>query len=65
MFQEHKLYKQRQVIIKPILLPAATVDEMELTFHLIHGSSRQQYWFDDNLTLFVQFVLLIMSGGSA
>jgi len=48
-----------------LMLHAATVDEMELTFHLIHGSSRQQYWFDDNLTLYVQFVLLIMGGGTA
>jgi len=27
---------------------AAIVDEMELMeFHLIHDSSRQQYWFDN------------------
>jgi hypothetical protein len=31
-------------IIKPILLPASIVDEM---FHLIHDSSKQQYWFDN------------------
>jgi len=35
-----KLYIQRQVLFKPILLPAAIVDEMELMeFHLIHDSS--------------------------
>jgi len=44
-----------------MLLPTAVVDEMEATiyfykllcgtitvFHLIHDSSRQQYWFDNN-----------------
>jgi hypothetical protein len=41
------------------------VDETELTFHVIHDSSRQQYWFDDNLMLYVQFVLLIMGGETA
>ena len=34
-------------IVKPILLPVAIVDEMELKFHLIHDSSRQNYWFDN------------------
>ena len=58
-----KLYIQHQVLPKkyccPLLslmrwklssislLPAALVDEMELKFHLIHESSRQQYWFDN------------------
>ena len=40
-----KQHIQRQVLSKPILLPAAIVDETE--FHLIHDSSRQQYWFDN------------------
>jgi hypothetical protein len=30
-------------IVKPMLLPAAIVDEMKL----IHDISRQQYWFDN------------------
>ena len=29
---------------RPILLLSATMDEMEFQFHLIHGSSKQQYW---------------------
>jgi len=36
-----KLYIQRQVIVKPILLLAAIVDEMERKLHLIHDSNRQ------------------------
>jgi hypothetical protein len=43
--QEHKTVHTATGIVKPILLPAAIVDEMEL-FHLIHDS-RQQYCFDN------------------
>ena len=67
-----KLYIPASGIVKPILLPAAIVDEMEQSsissinrlkhveqfieinsggdgtlFHLIHDSSRQQYWLDN------------------
>jgi len=45
--QEHKTVHTASGIVKPILLSAAIVDEMELQFHLIHDSSRQQYWFDN------------------
>jgi len=45
--QEHKTGHTASDIVKPILLLAAIVDEMELKFHLIHDSSRQQYWFDN------------------
>jgi hypothetical protein len=49
--QEHKIVRIASVILKPILLPAAIVDEMEFLllswmkwnskeFHLIHDSSR-------------------------
>jgi hypothetical protein len=44
--REHKTVHTASGIAKPILLPPAIVDEMEL-FHLIHDSSRQQYWFDN------------------
>ena len=34
-------------------------------FHLIHGSSRQQYWFDNTWRCMYSFVLLTMGGGTA
>jgi hypothetical protein len=45
--QEHRTVHTTSGIVKPILLPAAIVDEMKLTFHLIHDSGIQQYWFDN------------------
>jgi len=45
--QEHKTVHTASGIVKTILLSAAIVDEMELTFHLSHNSSRQQYCFDN------------------
>ena len=39
-----KLHIQRQVFIRPILLPAAS-----------QASGRQQYWSDKYVTLYVQF----------
>jgi hypothetical protein len=45
--QEHKTVHTASGIFKPILLPAAVVHEMEHEFHLIHDSSRQQYWFEN------------------
>jgi hypothetical protein len=47
-------------IVKPILLPAAIVDEIEIQFHLIHDSGRQQYWFDDTWRCMYSFVFLMM-----
>jgi hypothetical protein len=44
--QEHKTVHTVSGIVKPIILPAAIMDEIEL-FHLIHDSSRQQYCFDN------------------
>jgi hypothetical protein len=35
------------------------------TFHLIHDSSRQQYWFDNTWCCMYSFVLLMMSAGTA
>ena len=34
-------------------------------FHLIHGSSRQQYWFDNTWRSMYSFLLLMMGGGTA
>jgi hypothetical protein len=34
-------------------------------FHLIHDSSRQQYWFDNTWRCMYSFVLLMMGGGTA
>jgi len=34
-------------------------------FHLIHNSSRQQYWFDNTWRCMYSFVLLMMGGGTA
>jgi hypothetical protein len=33
-------------------------------FHLIHDSSRQQYWFDNTWRCMYSFVLLMMGGGT-
>jgi hypothetical protein len=33
--------------------------------HLIHDSSRQQYWFDSTWCCMYSFVLLMMGGGTA
>jgi hypothetical protein len=46
--QEQNTVHTASAIVKRILLPAAIVDEMELEIHLIHESSRQQYWFDNS-----------------
>jgi len=43
--QEHKTVHTASGIVKTVVLPAAIVDEIEPKFHLIHDSSRQQYWF--------------------
>ena len=63
--QEHKNVHTASGIVKPILLPAAIVDEMEHKFHLIHDSSRQQYCFDNTWRCMYSFVLLMMGGGTA
>ena len=39
LHQEHtQLYLQYLVLVKPLLLPAAIVEELELQFHLFHDS---------------------------
>ena len=39
--QEHiQLYLQYLVLVKPLLLPTAIVDELELELQLIHNSGR-------------------------
>jgi hypothetical protein len=43
----------------------ATVGEITLQIHLIHYSSRQQYWFDNTWHCMYSFVLLMMGGGTA
>jgi hypothetical protein len=45
--QEHKTVHTPSGVVKPILLPAAIVDEREREFHLIHENSKQQYRFDN------------------
>ena len=40
--QEHITVHTASGFVKPILLLAVNVDEME--YHLIHDSSKQQYW---------------------
>ena len=48
-YREHtQLYLQHLVLVKPVLLPAAVVEELELQlqFQLLHDSGRQQYRFD-------------------
>ena len=42
--QEHTTVHTASGICKPTLLLTATMDEMEHKFHLIYGSSKQQYW---------------------
>ena len=39
--QEHNTVRTASGIVKPILLPAAIVDEMKLEFHLIHDSEME------------------------
>jgi hypothetical protein len=79
--QEHKTVHTASGIVKPILLPAAIMDETELAwmcswrrtpptahssyFHLIHNSGRQQYWFDNTWRCMYSFVLLMAGGGTA
>ena len=39
--QEHiRLYLQHLVLVKPLLLPAAIVEKLELQFQLLHYSDR-------------------------
>jgi hypothetical protein len=38
---------------------------MEHEFHLIHDSSRQQYWFENTWRCMYSFALLIMGGETA
>jgi len=39
--QEHtQLYLQHLALVKPLLLPALIVEELELQFQLSHGSNR-------------------------
>ena len=38
--------------------------QTNIAFHLIHDSSRQQYWFDNTWRCMYSFVLLVMGGGT-
>jgi hypothetical protein len=41
--QEHtQLYLQHLVLVKPLLLPAVFVEELERQFQLFHDSGREQ-----------------------
>jgi len=63
----YKLLYMFQAVPPPIIRStgAAIVDEMELAFHLIHDSSRQQNWFYNTWRCMYNFVLLMMGGGTA
>ena len=61
--QEHEIVHTTSGIVKPIMLPAAIVDEMELEFHLIHDSSSTGLTIPDAVR--TVFVLLMMGGGTA
>jgi len=67
-----KLYIQRQVLSNQyccLLLPWMRWNYVRgwdgTPFHLIHDSSRQQYWFDNTWRCMYSFVLLMMGGGTA
>ena len=52
IIRSSKLHIQRQVFVRSVLLPAASLDGME---HLVQASSRYQYCSEKYLTLYVQF----------
>jgi hypothetical protein len=61
-----KLYIQRQLLSNQysrLLLSWMRWNSVE--FHLIHDSSRQQYWFDNTWRCMYSFVLLMMGEGTA
>ena len=61
-----KLYIQRQVLSNQyccLLLSWMRWNSTE--FHLIHVSSRQQYWFDNTWRCMYSSVVLMMGGGTA
>jgi len=60
-----KLYIQRQVLSKQYCCLLLSWMRWNLEFHLIHDSSRQQYWFDNTWRRMYSFVLLMMGGGTA
>ena len=65
IIRSKKLYIQLQEFVRPMLVPAAIVEERAVgayaptvhsnQFHLFHDSSRYQHWSDKYLTLYVQF----------
>jgi hypothetical protein len=61
--QEYKIVHTTSGIVKPIILPAAIVDVMELEFHLNHDSSSIGLKIPDAVC--TVFVLLMMDGETA
>ena len=57
-----KLYIQRQVIVRPMLLPAAIVEEMSISSTIAAGSSID---LTNTWRCKYSFVLLMMGGGTA
>ena len=57
-----KLYIQRQVLSNQCCCYRGWNGT---EFHVIHGSSRQQYWFDNTWRCMYSSVLLMMGGGTA
>jgi hypothetical protein len=54
IIRSSKLYTQHRVLVKPLLPPAAIVEQSELQeFQLFHDSDRQQ--FDKYPMLYTQF----------
>jgi len=58
-----KLYMQRQILSNQYCCYRGW-DGTASEFHLIHDSSRQQYWFDNTWRCMYSFVLLMMGGGT-
>jgi hypothetical protein len=52
IIRSSKLYIQHRALVRPLLLPAAIVEELE---QLFHDSGRQQYRFDKYPMLYIQF----------
>ena len=58
--QEHtQLYLQHLALVKPLLLPAAIVEELELAFHLFQDSLLHRYFHHDSspFALYLSFIV--------
>ena len=61
----YKLLYIFQAVPPPIIRSTKLYTQHTTTFHLIHDSSRQQYWFYNTWRCMYSFVLLMMGGGTA